>query len=155
MATTAICNSYKTEVLQGFHLAANVYKIALIKVTPLTVFGASTTNAGTPGTGASSQANIGTDEAAGTGYTSGGATLAGFSATLQGTTGCLDFTTPTWATSTISATAGVIYNSSITNAVANRAVAVFDFGGTITSTAGTFTATMPTPGAVTSLIRIA
>jgi hypothetical protein len=151
MATTAICNSYKQEVLQGLHLAANTYKIALIKVAPSTTFGASTTNAGTPGTGASSQANIGTDEAAGTGYTSGGATLAGFSATLQGTTGCLDFTTPTWTTSTISATAAVIYNSSVTN----RAVAVFDFGGTITSTACTFTATMPTVGAGTSLIRIA
>ena len=151
MATTAICNSYKQEVLQGLHLAANTYKIALIKVAPTTTFGASTTNAGTPGTGASSQANIGTDEASGTGYTSGGATLAGFSATLQGSTGCLDFTTPTWATSTISATAAVIYNSS----VSNRAVAVFDFGGTVSSTAGTFTATMPTVGAGTSLIRIA
>lgn len=151
MATTAICNSYKQEVLQGLHLSSNTYKIALIKVTPSTTFGASTTNAGTPGTGASSQANIGTDEAAGTGYTTGGATLAGFSATLQGTTGCLDFTTPTWTTSTISATAAVIYNSS----VSNRAVAVFDFGGTITSTAGTFTATMPTVGSGTSLIRIA
>ena len=151
MATTALCNSYKQEVLQGLHLAANIYKMALIKVAPSTTFGASTTNAGTPGTSASSQANIGTDEAAGTGYTSGGATLAGFSATLQTSTGCLDFTTPTWATSTISATAGVIYNSS----VSNRAVAVFDFGGTISSTAGTFTATMPAVGASTSLIRIA
>jgi hypothetical protein len=151
MATTALCNSYKTEILQGLHLAANIYKIALIKVTPTTTFGASTTNAGTPGTGASSQANIGTDEAAGTGYTTGGATLAGFSATLQTSTGVLDFTTPTWPTSTISATAAVIYNSSVTN----RAVAVFDFAGTITSTAGTFTATMPAVGAATSLIRIA
>jgi hypothetical protein len=151
MATTAICNSYKQEILQGVHLAADTYKIALIKVAPSTTFGASTTNAGTPGTSASSQANIGTDEASGTGYTSGGATLAGFSATLQGSTGCLDFTTPTWATSSISATAGVIYNSTRSN----KAVAVFDFGGTITSTAGTFTATMPTVGSGTSLIRVA
>jgi hypothetical protein len=151
MATTAFCNSYKQEILQGLHLAANTYKIALIKVAPTTTFGASTTNAGTPGTSASSQANIGTDEASGTGYTSGGATLAGYSATLQGTTGCLDFTTPTWASSTISATAAVIYNSS----VSNRAVSVHDFGGTISSTAGTFTATMPAVGAGTSLIRVA
>ena len=151
MATTGICNSYKTEVLQGLHLAANTYKIALIKVSPTTTFGPTLTNAGTPGTGASSTSNIGTDEASGTGYTSGGATLAGFSATLQGTTGCLDFTTPSWASATISATAAVIYNSS----VSNRAVAVYDFGGTVTSTAGTFTATMPAVGASTSLIRIA
>jgi hypothetical protein len=149
--TTAICNTYKQEVLQGLHLAASTYKIALIKVAAAGTYGASVTNAGTPGTGAPTTANLGTDEAAGTGYTSGGATLAGFSATLQTSTGCLDFTTPTWTTSTISATGAMIYNSSVTN----RAVACFDFGGTITSTAGTFTATMPAVGAATSLIRIA
>lgn len=150
--TTAVCNSYKTEVLQGLHLAANAYKIALIKAGATGTYGASVTNAGTPGTGAPvANTNLGTDEVTGTGYTSGGATLAGFSATLQSTTGCLDFTTPTWPTSTISATGALVYNSS----VSNRAVAVFDFGGTITSTAGTFTASMPTVGAATSLIRIA
>ncbi|CAB4240908.1 hypothetical protein UFOVP228_72 [uncultured Caudovirales phage] len=149
--TTAICNTYKQEVLQGLHLAASTYKIALIKVAAAGTYGAGVTNAGTPGTGAPTTANLGTDEAAGTGYTSGGATLAGFSATLQTSTGCLDFTTPTWTTSTISATGAMIYNSTVTN----RSVACFDFGGTITSTAGTFTATMPAVGAATSLIRIA
>ncbi len=149
--TTAICNTYKQEVLQGLHLAASTYKIALIKVGAAGTYNASTTNAGTPGSGTPTTANLGTDEVTGTGYTSGGNSLAGFSATLQTSTGCLDFTTPTWTTSTISATGAFIYNSS----VSNRAVAIFDFGGTITSTAGTFTATMPTVGASTSLIRIA
>lgn len=149
--TTAICNTYKQEVLQGLHLAANAYKIALIKVGHAGTYGAGVTNAGTPGTGAPTTANLGTDEVTGTGYTAGGNTLSGFSATLQASTGCLDFTTTTWTTSTISAVGAMIYNSS----VANRALACFDFGGTITSTAGTFTATMPAVGAATSLIRIA
>lgn len=152
MATTAVCNSFKAELLGlATHVSTDVFKIALIKVTPTTTFGASTTNAGTPGTGASTQANLGTDEVVGTGYTSGGATLTGLSATLQSTTGVLDFANATWPSSTISATGAIIYNST----KANKAVAVFDFGGTITSTAGTFTATMPTVGAATSLIRVA
>jgi hypothetical protein len=152
MATTAICNSFKQELLgMATHVSTDVFKIALIKVAPTTTFGASTTNVGTPGTGASSQASLGTDEASGTGYTSGGATLASLSATLQTSTGCLDWASATWPTSTISATGAIIYNSS----KSNKAVAVFDFGGTISSSGGTFTATNPTVGAATSLIRIA
>jgi hypothetical protein len=132
-------------------VSTDVFKIALIKVAPSTTFGASTTNVGTPGSGASSQANLGTDEASGTGYTTGGATLASLSATLQTSTGCLDWANATWPTATLSATGAIIYNSS----KSNKAVAVFDFGGTITATAGTFTATMPAVGAATSLVRIA
>jgi hypothetical protein len=150
--TTAVCNTYKQEVLQGLHLSSNTYKISLIKVGATGTYNASMTNAGTPGTSAPSTANIGTDEVAASGsYAAGGLTLASFSATLQTSTGCLDFATASATTATISATGAMIYNSSVTN----RAVATFDFGGTITSTAGTFTLTMPTVGASTSLIRIA
>jgi hypothetical protein len=151
MATSAICKSYKTELLSGIHLAADTYKIALIKVAPAGTWDSSVTNAGTPGTGSPTTANLGTDEVTGTGYSAGGVTLAGFSATLQSSTACLDFTSPSWASSTISATAAIIYNSTRSN----KAVAIIDFGGTITSTNGTFTITMPAVGASTSLIRIA
>ena len=148
--TTAIANSYKSEVQAGTHVAADVYKIALIKVASVGNYGATQTNAGTPGTGVASATNLGTDEVTGTGYTAGGNTLAGFS--ISGTTvGRLDFTTSTWASSSISATGAIIYNSS----KANRVVGVYDFGGTITSTNGTFTATMPAVGDATSLVRIA
>lgn len=152
--TTAQAASYRLQSIDGSgtHLAADVYKIALIKVGHAGTYGAGTTNAGTPGTGAPTTANLGTDEAAGTGYTSGGATLAGFSATQVGTGPArLDFTTPTWTTSTISAVGAIIYNSS----KSNKVVACLDFGGTITSTNGTFTVTMPAVGDATSLIRIA
>lgn len=148
--TTAVASSYKSEVLAGTHVAADVYKIALIKVGAAGTYGAAVTNVGTPGSGSPTTANLGTDEVTGTGYTSGGATLAGFSITGT-TTARLDFTTPTWPTSTISAIGAVIYNSS----KSNKVVACFDFGGTITSTAGTFTATMPAVGDATSLVRIA
>lgn len=148
--TTATASSYKSEILSGTHAAADVYKIALIKVGHTGTYGAGVTNAGTPGTGAPTTANLGTDEVTGTGYTAGGNTLAGFSVTGT-TTGRLDFTTPTWPSSSISAVGALIYNSS----KANRVVACFDFGGTITSTGATFTASMPAVGDATSLVRIA
>lgn len=149
--TTSICTSFKNEVLAMTpHTAADVYKIALIKVGATGTYGAGTTNAGTPGTGAPSTSNLGTDEAIGTGYTTGGATLTGFSVTTDTATAILDFTTdPTWAGATLSAIGAIIYNSSR----ANRAVAVFDFGGTITATAGTFTAALPLPTAAAGLVR--
>ena len=151
--TTAMANSFKQELLgMATHTSTDVYKIALIKVGATGTYGASNTSVGTPGSGAPvANTNLGTDEASGTGYTAGGATLTGLSATLQGTTGVLDFANATWPTSSIAATGAIIYNSS----KSNKVVAVFDFGGTITSSNGTFTAAMPAVGAATSLLRIA
>ena len=148
--TTAMANSFKLELFAGTHVAADVYKIALIKVGATGTYGAATTNVGTPGSGTPTTANLGTDEVTGTGYTSGGATLTGYSATETGSVARVDFTSPTWPSSTISATGAIIYNSS----KANKVVAVFDFGGTVSSTAGTFTATMPAVGDATSCLRI-
>ena len=150
--TTSVANSYKTEVMSGTHLAADVYKLVLIKAGHAGTYNASNTAGGTPGTGTPSASNIGTDEVAASGtYSSGGITLSGFSVTLQGSTACLDFTTPSVTGATISAVGGVIINTTR----ANKVVGCFDFGGTITSTAGTFTCTMPAVGASTSLVRIA
>ena len=150
--TTSMANSYKTELFQGVHEAADVYKLVLIKVGHTGTYNASNTNGGTPGTGVPSATNIGTDEVAASGtYASGGLTLSGFSATLQGTTAVLDFTTPSATGATISAVGGVIINTT----QSNKVVGCFDFGGTITSTNGTFTCTMPAVGSGTSLLRIA
>lgn len=135
--TQALCSSFKLELLAGTHVAADVYKIALF--TSTATLSAATT------------AYAATNEVSGTGYTAGGATLAGYSATETGTVARLDFTSPTWPSSTITARGALIYNSSKTN----KAVAVLDFGADITSTSGTFTVTLPTVGDSTSLIRIA
>lgn len=137
--TAALCNSFKQELLaMAPHTAADVYKIALF--TSVAALSKATT------------AYAATGEVTGTGYTAGGATLAGFTATLDTDTGILDFTTdPTWPSSTITARGALIYNSSR----ANKAVAVLDFGADISSTAGTFTVTFPLPAAATGLVRIA
>jgi hypothetical protein len=137
--TAAICNSYKTEILQGVHEAADTYKIALYP-SAATLSKATTVYSSTG------------EVANGNGYTTGGATLAGFNVTLDGDTAILDWTTdPSWAAATITARGALIYNST----QANKAVAVLDFGSDISSTAGTFTVTLPAPAAATGLLRIA
>lgn len=148
--TTAITNSFKLEILQGVHQAADLYKIALIGAGASGTYNASTTNVGTPGIGAPSMNNLGTDEVVGTGYTANGATLADYSATETGSVARLDWASPSWPDATISAIGAVIYNATRNNKV----LAVFDFGGTITSTEGLFTTAMPTVADGTSLIRI-
>tara|TARA_R110000868_G_scaffold172969_1_gene408984 strand:- start:115 stop:528 length:414 start_codon:yes stop_codon:yes gene_type:complete len=134
--TTAICNSYKQEILEGVHTSADVYKLALF------------TSTATLGAGTTVYAI--TNEVSGTGYTAGGATLAGFTSGLSGSTGYLTFTDPSWASSTITARGCLIYNSS----KSNKAVAAFDFGADVVSTNGTFTVDLPVAGA-SALIRIA
>ena len=134
--TTAICNSYKQEILEGVHALADVYKVALF------------TNAAT--LSASTTAYATTNEVVGVAYTAGGATLTGILTGLSGSTSYLTFSDPSWATSTITARGCLVYNSS----KSNKAVAAFDFGADITSTAGTFTVDFPVAGA-SALIRIA
>lgn len=134
--TTAICNSYKKEILEGVHAAADTYKLALF--TSAASLGADTTAYAT------------TNEVTGTGYTAGGKTLADLVTGLSGGTAYLTFTDPAWANATITARGCLIYNAS----KSNKAVAAFDFGGDVSSTNGTFTVDLPAAGA-SSLIRIA
>ena len=137
--TAAITNSYKVELLSGIHLAADTYKIALF--TSAATLSKSTT------------AYAATNEVAnGNGYTTGGATLAGFTTALDTDTAVLDWTTdPTWPAATITARGALIYNSTRSN----KAVAVLDFGADIASTNGTFTVTFPAATAAAGLVRIA
>ena len=134
--TSTITNSYKQEILSGTQASGDTYQIALY--TSLATLDASTT------------AYSSTNEVVGTNYTAGGATLSGFTTGLSGSTAYLTFTNPTWSTSTITARGCLIYNSS----KSNKSVAAYDFGGDVTSTAGTFTVNFPAAGA-TGLIRIA
>lgn len=153
-STTAICSTFKSELLALTHnlaAAGDTLKMALIKVGPTGTYGAATTNAGTPGTGAPTTANLGTDEVTGTGYVAGGAAMTNSGVSLSGTTGIADFANVSWAGATFSATAVLMYNSS----KSNKAIAVWDFAGTQTVAAATFTIAMPGSGAATSLIRIA
>ena len=142
--TTAMTTSLKQELLQGLHeLDGHTLKLALIKSGESGTFGAASTNF--------SNITDTSDEASGTGYSSGGATLGSVSIALDGTTATVDFADVSFSNSTISASGAMIYNSS----ASNRAIAVISFGGTVASTAGTFTVSMPTADASNAIIRLA
>ena len=100
---------------------------------------------------AATTAYVTTNEATGTNYTAGGSALTNVNPSSSGTTGFTDFADLTFGTATITARGCMIYND--TNA--DRAVAVFDFGGDKTSTAGSFTISFPTADASNAVIRIA
>ena len=137
--TQAMCTSFKTEILGGTHdLDTDVIKIALF--TSAATLGATTT--------AYSSTN---EVASGSGYTTGGNTLAGAVISSSGTTAFVDFSDSTWSSASFTARGALIYNSS----KANRAVAVLDFGADKTSTNGDFVVQFPTADASNAIIRIA
>ena len=141
--TTAMCNSFKEELLGGVHdLDTDSLKIALIKDTPTGTYDASTTNY--------SDVTGNSDEASGTNYTAGGQVLDTATITLSGSTAFVDFADEVFTNLTISADGAIIYNASQGNA----AIAVFDFGGTVTATSGDFTVVFPTADSSNAVIRI-
>ena len=141
--TTAMCNSFKQELLGGVHdLDTDTLKVALIKQSPAGTYGAGTTNY--------SDITGNTDEAVGTNYPAGGQELDSATITLAGSTAIVDFADEVFANLTISADGAIIYNSS----QANKAIAVFDFGTTVTSTSGDFTVVFPAADASNAVIRI-
>lgn len=141
--TTAMCSSFKQELLGGVHdLDTDTLKLALIKATPTGTYGAATTNY--------SDVTGNSDEASGTGYTAGGGTLDSPVITLSGTTAFVDFADEAFNNVTVSADGCIIYNSS----QSNKAIAVFDFGGTVSATSGTLTVQFPTADATNAVIRL-
>ena len=140
--TQAMCTSFKQALLDGemdfSSDTAQTFKIALY--TSSATLDASTT------------AYSATNEVSGTNYTAGGNTLTiSTNPTTSGTTAYLSFSDTTWSTATITARGALIYQSG----GSNPAVAVLDFGGDKTSTAGDFTIQFPTADASTAIIRVA
>ncbi len=142
--TTAMCTSFKSELLGGLHdLDTDSLKIALIKASPSGTYGAATTNY--------SNVTGNSDEASGTGYSAGGQVLDGASISVSGTTAIVDFTDEVFSNVTISTDGCIIYNT----ANSNSAIAVIDFGGTVSATAGDLTIEFPAADASNAVIRIA
>jgi hypothetical protein len=146
----------KLAYLRGEHAAGDTYKMALVKVAHAGTYDKTFVGVGTPGTGAPSTTNLGTDEASGTGYTSGGFTMTGYATstdtTASNNAAWIDWTTdPNWTTSTISAVGAIIYNDTDAG---KPACGLYDFGTTVSSTAGTFTVTLPAAAAATAVLRI-
>tara|TARA_E500000178_G_scaffold284182_1_gene285236 strand:+ start:544 stop:999 length:456 start_codon:yes stop_codon:yes gene_type:complete len=147
--TSAICNSFKQEILESKHnftaSTGNTFKIALIKAQSAQAgtYGASTTNY-TDVTGNS-------DELAnGSGYTTGGNTLTSVTPTLDGSTAVCDFANTSWSSATFTTRGCIIYNTNDSNS----AVMVLDFGADYSVSNGTFTIEFPTADASNAIIRI-
>jgi hypothetical protein len=129
--------SFKAQLYQGIHdLTTDVIKIALY-----------TANANlNEDTTAYSVDLVGQVVAAG--YTAGGLQLTPITVSTSGYTAYVSFPNVTW-TAALTARCALIYNDTVAG---KPSVAVLDFGSDKTSTT-TFTITMPTNGATTSLIR--
>lgn len=139
----AMATSFKVGILNGsFNFGSGtsqIYKIALY--TSAATLGAATT------------AYTTSNEVAGTGYSAGGQPLTISQVpTSSGTTAFLDFSDVTWSNATITARGALIY---LANGTTNPAVAVLDFGGDKTSTAGNFTIQFPAADASNAILRIA
>ena len=142
--TSAICTSFKVELLKGVHdftaTTGDTYKIALYDSDA--TLGASTTAFPT------SEEITNTS---GSAYTSGGATLTSVTPVADSTTAVCDFADVSFSSASFTANGALIYNSS----ESNKAVAAIAFGSDKTATNGTFTIQFPTADATNAIIRLA
>ena len=142
--TSAICNSFKTEILKAVHnftaSTGNTFKIALF------------TSSATLGAGTTAYAATGMNEMSGTGYTAGGTAVTSVTPTLDSTTACCDFDDISWTSATFTANACLIYNDT---ASGDPAVCAVAFGGDKSVSSGTFTIQFPAKAATTAIVRIA
>ena len=142
--TSAICTSFKQEILVGTHnftaTSGDTFKIALF--TSDASLGAGTT--------AYSTSNEITNSS-GTAYTAGGATLTSVTPTTSGTTAICDFSDVSYTSASFTANGALIYNDD----QSDKAVAVIAFGGDKTVSSGAFRIQFPTADGSNAIIRIA
>jgi len=148
--TSAICTSFKKELLEGLidfnATSGSTFKIALIKANASQsgTYSAATTNY--------SDVTGNSDELPATGgYTTGGNTLTNIDPTTSGTTAFVDFADTTWTSATFTTRGCIIYNTS----QSNKAVMVIDFGADFSVSGGTFQIQFPAANASDAILRIA
>jgi len=147
--TSAICSSFKQELLQGKHNFASsggdTFKIALFDSDA--TLGASTT-------GYATSEEI--TNTSGTAYTAGGETLTRTGVGLTGTTAFTDFSDVTFSSASFTANAALIYNTTTgTSTGTSNAVCAIAFGGDKTASNGTFKIEFPANDATAAIIRLA
>jgi len=143
ITTNAITNSFKEDLLNGLHDFApstgDVFKLALYDSSAS--IGADTTSYAVgisgqvPDTGQ---------------YVAGGGALVNALVSVNGTTAFVDFDDLSFTGVTLTARGALIYNTSNSDS----SVAVLDFGGDKTATAGTFTIQFPDANDTQAIIRI-
>ena len=141
--TSAICNSFKTEILKGVHnftaSSGNTFNLALY--TSSATLSKSTT------------AYTTSEEVAnGSGYTTKGNALTSVTPVLSTDTAVCDFADTSFTSASFTARGCLIFNDS---ASGDPAVCAIDFGSDKTVTSGTFTIQFPTADASNAILRIA
>ena len=161
--TSAICNSFKEEILQGGQClnasgstpAGNTLKIALYSANDA-VLSKSTTAYAAPADATADPTSTYEVTTTGSGYTGGGNTLTNIDPTLATDTAICDFSDTNWTSATFTARGCLMYNTTaITGFTTNRSILAINFGGDKTVTSGTFTIEFPAAAASTAIIQIA
>ena len=149
--SSAICSSFKQELLQGYHdfdangSGGDTFKIALYQ---------SDASLGAATTDYSTSEEI--SNTSGSAYTAGGATLTNTGVGLTSTTAFTDFSDVSFTSATFTANGALIYNTQ-TNGGSNTtdAVCVIAFGSDKTATNGTFQIQFPANDSSNAIIRLA
>ena len=140
--TSAICNSFKTEILTGTHnfssSGGDTFNLALY--TSSATLNKSTT------------AYTTSEEVSGSGYTAKGNALTSVTPALSTDTAVCDFADTSFTSASFTARGCLIFNDS---ASGDPAVCAIAFGGDKTVSSGTFTIQFPTADASNAILRIA
>ena len=161
--TSAICNSFKVEILQGGHNfndasgapTGNAFKLALF--TENATLSKSTTAYTAPADATADPTNTYEVTQTSSGYTAGGKSLTpSADPVLSGDTACVKFNDISWTSASFTARGCLIYNSTaVTGFTTNRAVCAVNFGADKTVTSGTFTVQFPAQTAGNAIVQIA
>ena len=142
--TSAVCNSFKVEVLQAEHnftaSSGNSFKLALYT-------SSATLNKSTTAYSTSNEIS----NTSGSAYTAGGKALTSVTPALSTDTACCDFADISFTSASFTANGCLIYNDT----QSDKACGVVAFGGDKTVSSGTFTIQFPAADASNAIIRIA
>ena len=141
--TSAICNSFKVQILTGTHnftvTSGDTFNLALYT-------SSATLNKSTTAYTTSNEV------ATATGYTAKGKALTSITPVLSSDTAVCDFANVSWTSASFTSRGCLIFNDSVAT---DPAVCAIDFGGDKTVTSGTFTIEFPAASAGTAIIGIA
>ena len=143
--TSAICNSFKTEILKAVHnftaSSGDTFNLALY------------TSSASLGAGTTAYADTNEiSNTSGSAYSAKGKALTSVTPALDSSTAVCDFADISWTSASFTANGCLIFNDS---ASGDPAVCAIAFGSDKTVTSGTFTIQFPTADASNAIIRIA
>ena len=148
--TSAVCSSFKQELLQGKHSfdtsgnGGDTFKIALF-----------TSSASLDATTTDYNSSNEITNTSGTAYTAGGKALTNTGVGFTSTTAFTDFSDISWTSASFTANGCMIYNTTTAGGSGTTdAVCVVAFGGDKTVSSGTFTVQFPTNDASSAILRL-